>query len=92
MTQWLCYFHSLNMTDVVPLAYAANLISEPALVLLGESFDRLIKRKHRSICKDMSSVFDQAKINSFIAGCSGKHKCMLMVKLAKSTFCAYRSI
>jgi hypothetical protein len=39
MTQWLCYFHSLNMTDVVPLAYAANLITKPALVLLGDSFD-----------------------------------------------------
>jgi hypothetical protein len=59
--------------DVALLAYAANPITEPALVLLGESFDRLIERAHRSICEDKISVFDQAQINSFIAIRSGKH-------------------
>jgi hypothetical protein len=39
MTRWPRYFHSLNMADIAPLAYSANLITEPALVLLGESFD-----------------------------------------------------
>jgi hypothetical protein len=73
MTRWPRYFHGLNMADVAPLAYAANPITEPALVLLGESFDRLIELAHRSICEDKISVFDQAQINSFIAGRSGKH-------------------
>jgi hypothetical protein len=49
MTRWPRYFHGLNMADVAPLAYAANPITEPALVLLGESFDRLIELAHRSI-------------------------------------------
>jgi hypothetical protein len=80
------------MADVAPLAYAANPITEPALVLLGESFDRLIERAYQSICEDKISVFDQAQINSFIAGRSGKHDRMLMVKLAKSTFRAYKGI
>jgi hypothetical protein len=92
MTRWPRYFHGLNMADVAPLAYAANPITEPALVLLGESFDRLIELAHRSICEDKISVFDQAQINSFIAGRSGKHDRMLMVKLAKSTFRKYKSI
>ena len=39
MTRWTRYFHGLNMANVAPLAYAANLITEPALVLLRESFD-----------------------------------------------------
>jgi hypothetical protein len=39
MTRWPRYFYGLNMADVAPLAYAVNLITEPALVLLGESFD-----------------------------------------------------
>ncbi|KAI1508212.1 hypothetical protein Ptr86124_012933 [Pyrenophora tritici-repentis] len=85
-------FYGLNMADVAPLAYAANPITEPALILLGESFDRLIECAHRSIREDKISVFDQAQINSFISGRSGRHDRMLMVKLAKSTFRAYKGI
>jgi hypothetical protein len=92
MTRWPRYFHSLNMADVAPLSYAANPITETVLVLLGESFDQLIEHTHQSICEDRISVFDQAQINSFIAGRSGKHDRMLMVKLAKSTFRAYKSL
>ncbi|KAF2825538.1 hypothetical protein CC86DRAFT_419602 [Ophiobolus disseminans] len=58
MTRWPRYFHGLNMADVAPLAYAANPITEPALVVLSESFDRLIERAHQSICEDKISVFD----------------------------------
>jgi hypothetical protein len=70
MTRWPRYFHGLNMADVAPLAYAANPITEPALVVLGESFERLIEHAHQSILEDRISVFDQAQINSFIAGLS----------------------
>jgi hypothetical protein len=38
MIRWPRYFHGLNIADVAPLAYAANPITEPALVVLGESF------------------------------------------------------
>jgi hypothetical protein len=80
------------MADVAPLAYAANPITEPALVILGESFDRSIEHAYQSICEDRISVFDQAQISSFIAGRSGKHDRMLMVKLGKNTFRAYKGI
>jgi hypothetical protein len=92
MTQWPRYFHGLNMADVALLAYAANPITEPALVVLGESFEHLIEHAHQSILEDRISVFDQAQINSFIAGRSGKHDCMLMVKLGKNTFRAYKGL
>jgi hypothetical protein len=46
------------MADVAPLAYAANPIAEPALVVLGESFERLIKHAHQSILKNRISVFN----------------------------------
>jgi hypothetical protein len=85
-------FHGLNMADVVPSTYAANPITEPALVLLGESFVRLIERAHHVYCEDKISVLDQAQINSFIAGRSGKYDRMLMIKLVKSTFHAYKGI
>jgi hypothetical protein len=58
MTRWPRYFHGLNMADVAPLAYAANPITEPALVLLGESFDQLIERAYQSTCEDKISVFN----------------------------------
>jgi hypothetical protein len=91
-TRWPRYFHGLNTADVAPLAYAANPITEPSLVLLGESFDQLIERAHQSICKDKMSVFDQARINSFNTDRPGEHDRMLMVKLLKSTFRAYKGI
>jgi hypothetical protein len=72
------------MADVAPLAYAANSITEPALVILAESFDRLIEQAYQSVREDKISVFDQAQINSFIAGRSGRHDRMLMVKLGKT--------
>jgi hypothetical protein len=91
-TRWRRYFHGLNIADVAPLAYGANPMTEPALVLLGESFDRLIERAHRSICEDKVSVFDQARINSFNADGPGEHNRMIMVKLLKSTFRAYKGV
>jgi hypothetical protein len=91
-TRWPRYFHGLNMADVAPLAYAANPITEPSLILLGESFDRIIERTHQSICEDKISVFDQARINSFNADGPGEHDRMIMVKLLKSTFRAYKGI
>jgi hypothetical protein len=75
-----------------PLEYAFNPITKPVLVIFRESFDRLIEDVHQSIYEDKISVFDQAQINSFIAGRSGKHDHMLMVKLGQSTFRAYKGI
>jgi hypothetical protein len=92
MTRWPRYFHGLNMTHVAPLAYAANHVTEPTLVVLGESCDRLIEHAHQFILEGRIVVFDQAQINSFIAGRSGKHDRMLMVKLAKNTFRAYKGL
>jgi hypothetical protein len=48
------------------LAYGPNPITEPALVVVGDSFDRIIEQAYWSICEDRISVFDQAKINSFM--------------------------
>jgi hypothetical protein len=92
MTWWPRYFHSLNMANVALLAYAANLITEPALVILAESFDRLIEQAYQSVRKGKISVFDQKQINSFIAGRSERHDRMLMVKLGKNTFRTYKSL
>lgn len=92
MTRWPRYFHGLNTANVAPLAYAANPITEPALVLLGESFDRLIKRAYQSVCNDKISVFDQANINNFVTNWSATQERRLIVKLQKSTYRAYKVV
>jgi hypothetical protein len=51
------------MTQVAPLAYGPNRVTEPGLVLMGDSFDRTIEQAHRSVCKDKISVFNPAKID-----------------------------
>ncbi|GME40289.1 DNA helicase ATP-dependent RecQ type, partial [Neofusicoccum parvum] len=68
MTRWPSFFNRLNLSEVSTLAYAADPTEEPLLALLSESLDRLVERAYQSICEDKISVFDQARINSFIAG------------------------
>ncbi|GME36476.1 DNA helicase ATP-dependent RecQ type [Neofusicoccum parvum] len=67
MTRWPSLFNSLDLSNVSPLAYAADPATEPLLVRLSESLDRLVERAYQSICEDKISVFDQARINSFMA-------------------------
>jgi hypothetical protein len=92
MTRWPRYFNGLDMTRIAPLGYAANPVTEANLVIVGDSFDRIIERAYRSICEDRISVFDQAKINSFIADRSAKQERMIMIKLQKGTFRAYKDL
>ncbi|KAH7399701.1 hypothetical protein BKA66DRAFT_383213, partial [Pyrenochaeta sp. MPI-SDFR-AT-0127] len=92
LTRWPRYFHGLDMTEVAPLAYLPNPCTEPSLVALGESFDRIIEQAYVSVCEDRISVFDQAKINSFISDRSVKQERMIMVKLQKGTFRAYKGL
>jgi hypothetical protein len=68
------------MTKVAPLAYMPNLLTEPILAVLGEGFDRIIVQAYLPICEDRISVFDQAKINSFITDRSSKQEPIIMVK------------
>ncbi|KAF3031497.1 hypothetical protein E8E11_000866 [Didymella keratinophila] len=92
MTRWPRYFDGLDMTQVAPLAYGPNPITELALVVVGDSFDRIIEQAYRSICEDRISVFDQAKINSSMGDRSAKQERMIMVKLQKGTFRAYKNL
>jgi hypothetical protein len=80
MTRWPRYFNGLDMTKVAPLAYMPNLLTEPILAVLGEGFDRIIVQAYLPICEDRISVFDQAKINSFITDRSSKQEPIIMVK------------
>jgi hypothetical protein len=52
MTRWPRFF------DVAPLAYGPNPITDPLLVILSESVDRVIEQAHRSIREDKISVFN----------------------------------
>ncbi|EKG09408.1 hypothetical protein MPH_13564, partial [Macrophomina phaseolina MS6] len=92
MTRWPSFFNGLNLPDVSTLAYAADPTEEPLLALLSESLDRLVERAYQSICEDKISVFDQARINSFMAGEPSGMERLLMVKLQKNTFRSYKHL
>ncbi|KAF2008314.1 hypothetical protein BU24DRAFT_360180, partial [Aaosphaeria arxii CBS 175.79] len=92
LTRWPRFFDGLDMTEVAPLAYLPNPRTEPGLAALGESFDRIIEQAYLSICEDRISVFDQAKINSFISDRSSKQERLIMVKLQKGTFRVYKGL
>jgi hypothetical protein len=92
MTRWPRYFDGLDMTKVAPLAYMPNPLTEATLVVLGEGFNRIIEQAYTSIYEDRISVFDQAKINSFIADRSAKQERLIIVKLQKGTFQAYKDL
>ena len=93
MTRWPRYFHGLKLDNVAPLAYAAHPATEPSLLLLTESIDRVTEQAYQSITQDKVSVFDQAKINSFISSDkSTREERLLMVRLSKPTFRAYKGL
>lgn len=92
MTRWPRYFNGIEPAQVMPLGYAANPVTEPSLHILTNSLDRIVKQAYRSICEDKISVFDQARINSFIVSQSAKEERMIMVKLQKQTFRAYKDL
>jgi hypothetical protein len=94
MTRWPQYFNGLDMTQIAPLGYAANPVTEANLVIVGDSVDQIIERAYQSICEDRISVFDQAKINSFIADQSAKQEriIIIIIKLQKGTFRAYKDL
>ncbi|KAK7705037.1 hypothetical protein SLS57_010234 [Botryosphaeria dothidea] len=92
MTRWPRYFDGLEPTSVAPLACAANPTTEPALYLITESVNRVVEQVYKSICEDKVNVFDQAKINSFLSSRSERMERIIMVKLQKQTFRAYKSL
>lgn len=92
MTRWPRYFNGIEPAQVMPLGYAANPVTEPSLYILTNSLDRIVEQAYRSICEDKISVFDQARINSFIVSQSAKEERMIKVKLQKQTFRAYKDL
>ena len=68
MNRWPSYFDGLVLSEVAPLAYMPNPITEPELQILAVSLRRIIEQARKSILEDRIGAFDQAKINSFMPG------------------------
>lgn len=81
MTRWPRYFNGLDMAQVAPLAYRPNPVTEPGLVLMGNSFNQIIEQAHQSICKYRINVFNQTMINGFIVDQSVKQQRRITAKL-----------
>lgn len=90
VTRWTRYCDGLDMTRLVPLAYAASPELEHVLLLLSDNLDRLVARACVSIRRGKVSVFDLAQINSFVVGKANKSERTLGMNLQKQTFRSYK--
>ena len=73
-TQWMRYLHGQDLVQATrlieissPAANQQKDQSEALLLLLLDSFDRVIKQTRASLLKDKANVFDQHRVNSFIS-------------------------
>jgi hypothetical protein len=83
---------SANLARINSINIVLRITCFANLVMVGDNFDRIIERAYRSICEDRISVFDQAKINSFMADQSAKQERMIMIKLQEGAFRAHKDL
>jgi hypothetical protein len=91
MTRWPRYLHGHDLPTVSRLARLPDKSTEPELLAITESLERVVQAAHVSVCEDKINVFDQARINSFIRQRRAFDR-PLMVKLQKSTWRTYTGV
>ena len=85
LTRWSSYLNGHHMPSVAALLAQPNKASEPILVVLCDSLERIIDEVHASVLNDRVNAFDQVHINSFLHRPHATDR-PLMVKLQKATW------
>lgn len=88
LTRWLSYLHGHCFLDVATLVRQPDASTEPALLSVCNSLERVVEDAYVSVCNDSINIFDQVRINSFMQRPSATDR-PLMVKLQKSTWRHY---
>ncbi|KAK3679563.1 hypothetical protein LTR37_021409, partial [Vermiconidia calcicola] len=88
MTRWPEYLRGHHLPSAAALVALPQIESEPALVALCSSLNRIVEEAYHSVCCDQINPFEQARINSFLQRPSAADR-PLMVKLKKSTWRQY---
>ena len=89
MTRWPQYARGYKLSEIAPLAYAPDPVTEPLLVELAHSIDRIVDAAHASIREDKINVFDQVRINSFMQRPRAFDK-PIMIKLREESYRNYK--
>jgi hypothetical protein len=66
LTQWPTYLYGHRLASVAALIAPPNKDSEPVLVALSSSLERIIDEAYASVYSDQINAFDQVRINSFL--------------------------
>lgn len=85
MTRWPVYLDGLALIDVAPLTFEPDPASEPLLVAICVSLDRVVEATYASTSSDRVNVFDQVYVTNFLEQYHGWDR-PLMIKLRKPTY------
>lgn len=91
LARWLSYLHGHCLLDVAALVRQPDATTEPVLLPICNSLERVVEDAYQSVCNDSINVFDQVRINSFLQR-PGAADHPLLVKLQKSTWRHYTRI
>jgi hypothetical protein len=91
LTRWLSYSYGHCLLDVAALVKQPDAASEPVLLSVCNSLERVVEDAYQSVCNDSINVFDQVRINSFLQRSSATDR-PLLVKLQQSTWRHYTRI
>jgi hypothetical protein len=91
LTRWLSYLHGHCLLDIAALVRQPDAATEPVLLCICKSLERVVEDAYQSVCNDSINVFDQFRINSFLHRPSAADR-PLLVRLQKSTWRHYTSI
>jgi hypothetical protein len=96
-TQWTRYLHGQDLLQAARLIEIPSLVAdrqedqtEALLLLLLDSFDRVIEQARASLLEDKVNVFDQHRVNSFIP--RRFHSRPLWHKLKEPTYLRYKKV
>lgn len=79
------------MLKVAALVRQPDAATEPVLLAIYNSLERVVEDAYQSVCNNSINVFDQVRINSFLQRPSATDR-PLLVKLQKSTWRYYTRI
>ena len=88
LTRWSSYLCGQHMPSVAALLAQPNRDSEPILMALCDSLERIVNEAHASVSNDRINAFDQVHINSFLQRPHATDR-PLLVKLQKATWKRY---
>lgn len=84
-------FRGLTLSSVAGLADLPDPSSEPLLVTMCESLDRIVQAAYCSVSEDRVNIFDQVRIDSFMQRPRASDR-PLLVKLQKPIYAGYKSV